>query len=404
MQKGSVRRYDRLPAKARVIREVTAFRKLKKELNTFLEEERVEDVDHVPQSSQLLARVEELFIAGGGGAGRTLPGAFREAQKYGLNVNNVKAVCGTSVGSIVALGVALNLPLDDWERTLNDMPTQDFQDWSWWGSIIRFTETWGLCKGEAMPAYFRRFIKSLSGLDDPTFLELYQAGFTKDLRVVTTNLDKGDLTVFSYRTTPHQKVASAVALSCGVPVLFPPKWIVSPEGKRELHTDGGVLKNYPFGVGSNPNTPLEKQLGIVFVNGATAKNIGKFEKPSIQGFVQYLIALFSAIVFQHPLTLPEPVKQRTIAIRVDHNPFDFTADDLKQARLNHAGAEGVRQFARMVSQRNRKNFEEVKRTIHNTKQPEPFLIRARHAVTAPFLRQSNQSSEGVKPSRPASKT
>ncbi len=132
-----------------------------------------------------LASVEELFIAGGGGAGRTLPGAFLEARKYGLDMDRVKVVCGTSVGSIVALGVTLKVPLEMMVQNLDEMPTDKFQDWSF-ESLLKFPVRWGLCKGEAMPDYFRQMIKRYTGLDDPTFQELYEAGFKKELRVVTT--------------------------------------------------------------------------------------------------------------------------------------------------------------------------------------------------------------------------
>lgn len=316
-------------------------------------------------TSRLLAPVEELFIAGGGGAGRTLPGAFQEARRYGLNLNNIKVVCGTSVGSIIALGITLGIPAKHMSRTLDEMPTEEFQDWNFFESVMSFSERWGLCRGEVMPAYFRRLIYDQTGLDDPTFQELYDAGYKKELRVITTNLSRGDVTVFSYKTTPNKKVAEHVALSCSVPILFPPKWIPSAEGKLELHTDGGVIKNYPFGVGSSPSVPLEKQLGFVFVNGATAKKLIGEQKPLIQTFLQYIAELISAIVFQHPLTLSEPVKQRTIAIRVNHSPLKFNASPEEQQQLDYAGAEGVRSLISQMIARQRDEYKNsLRQAVH----------------------------------------
>lgn len=299
---------------------------------------------------KVLAPVEEIFLAGGGGAGRSLIGAFREAMEYGLDFDNVKVVCGTSVGTIVALGMALNLTVDQMQQELDDLPTDSFQDWDILDSIINFNERWGLCRGETMPACFRELIKKITNgqLYDPTFKELFDAGYKKELRIVTTNLDRGDVKIFSHKTTPNKKVAEAVALSCSVPILFPPKWIVSADGKRELHTDGGVIKNYPFGVGSDPRIDPQKQLGFIFVNGATAKNLDGEHKPKIQSFLQYLAALLSTIVFQHPLTLTESDKQRTVAIQVNHNPFQFTATPEEQEELNKAGARGVRSLVHQL--------------------------------------------------------
>lgn len=317
------------------------------------------------ESLTILSSVEELFISGGGGAGRTLPGAFKEATKFGLDMDKVKVVCGTSVGTIVALGIALGVPIDGMTKVLSDMPTDDFQDWNIIESILKFPVRWGICRGEAMPNYFKLVIKELTGLEDPTFQELYDAGYRKELRIVTTNLDKGDITVFSHKTTPHKKVASTVALSCSVPILYPPQWIVSPDGKRELHTDGGVLKNYPFGVGSDAKVPLEKQLGFIFVNGATARKLNGEQKPFIQSFIQYLATLLSAIVFQHPLTLPEPVKQRTVAIRVNHNPFRFSATPEEQRMLDEAGAQGVRSLVLQMIKRQQDGFQVALRQAYH---------------------------------------
>ena len=297
---------------------------------------------------QILEEVEELFIAGGGGAGRALPSALTEAAKYGLDLKKVKSVCATSVGTIMALAITLEIPLPQIKQLLEEMPAHQFQEWDWWTSLVNFPYTWGWCKGKAMPEYFRQLLKNITGLEDPTFAQLKAAGYRKDLRVVTANLDRGNLTIFSAKETPHQKVADAIALSCSVPLLFPPQWISSADGTLELHADGGVLQNYPYGVGSDQQIPLHKQLGFVFVNGTTARALDGEVNAPIRSFLQYFLSLIAVLIFQHPLTLSEPIKRRTVAIQLNHNPFQFSATQAQQQRLDEAGAQGVRNLVAQI--------------------------------------------------------
>ena len=69
------------------------------------------------------------------------------------------------------------------------------------------------------------------------------------LRVVATNLDKGQSVVFS-----SGKLVEAIVASCSIPVLFSPKII---DGVH--YVDGGVLKNFPV---STINEECEKVIGI----------------------------------------------------------------------------------------------------------------------------------------------
>lgn len=287
------------------------------------------------RSSQLLSKVRELYFAGGAGAGLALRASVLECIRNGLNLDKVKVVCGTSVGALFSLALSLDIPSKDLKKTINSMPGKKFMDWSWWDSLSNFPSRWGWCKGQAIPNYCCKIIKEFTGLEDPTFLELYQAGFKKELRVITANLTRGEVGVFSYRTTPNFKVATAVSVSCSVPVLFPPTWI-----NGELHTDGGIIKNYPFAVGSQ-ESDINKQLGFIFVNKATGLRLNEIETNPINSFFKYLGSLFWSVVFQEPLTLPDEVKRRTIAIDIDHPPWEFEATDAVQKRLNKAGRQGT---------------------------------------------------------------
>jgi predicted acylesterase/phospholipase RssA len=323
----------------------------------------------------LLAPVRELYFGGGGGAGRSYAEAIKEAGRFGLDLNKVRVVVGTSVGAIMALGVALDVDVDQYHDVLEKIPADKFQDWQLTDALSNFSHTWGWCKGEYMPKYFQKFIYERTGLIDPTFQELYDAGYKKELRVIATNLDKREITVFSHINTPHQKIADIVALSSSVPFVFPPKYITSADGVRELHTDGGILKNCPFGVGSPFDTPLEEQLGFI-IDSAVSQESAPVERDyKIKSFAQYVISILSLIIYQHSLALSDKELSRTVAIRVNHSPIKFTASEEEQRKLNEAGAQGVRTLIHQLIKKQSKVDQVTQERETSFSQPLPPKLR-----------------------------
>jgi len=72
-----------------------------------------------------------------------------------------------------------------------------------------------------------------------TFENMKNAGFPP-LRVVAANISSRELRLFSHETTPELGVASAVAASVCLPVIFKP-WKIA----GHLHLDGGLVSNLP---------------------------------------------------------------------------------------------------------------------------------------------------------------
>ncbi len=304
-------------------------------------------VEPTIDKSQLFKPVKELFIAGGGGAGRALPSAFEEAVKHGLDLDNLEVICATSVGTIIGLGIVLGITPSEMRVMLNEMPTHQFQDWSL-KKIYNFFTEWGLCSGKVINNYLLKMIYDKTGLIDPTFLELYEAGYTKEFRVVTTNVSKLRPAIFSHKLTPHKKVSDMVTAACSFPIVFAPHWIVNEQGVLECHSDGGLLRNYPFGFGGDATIPLEQQLGFNFVNKGAAYALDNDRHTLIDTFWQYFTRLLSMIMFQDPLSLPENVKDRTVVINVNHNPLNFDATPEQQQALDLAGIQGVQRLAQKI--------------------------------------------------------
>lgn len=287
--------------------------------------------------------VKEVYFSGGGGAGCAYPSAVKYASDFGLDLSKVEVSCGASVGAIMALGVALEVKAEDLQPLLAGMPTASFQDWSVWNFITKFSTTWGICRGQSMPSYFRQLIKDRTGLDDPTFKELHDAGFKKELRITSTNVSTGEIDVFSYKTKPDIKVAETVALSCFIPAVFPAIRIMNTEGKFDIHTDGGFIQNFPWGIGAKKVVPNEQRLGFVLVN-----SFSKAQRKNITTFFEYIYNLFILNMFQRPLSLTEEQRQRTVTIELNHNPIDFTPDPPQLKYLEESSYKAVKTLAEQI--------------------------------------------------------
>ncbi len=298
--------------------------------------------------SKFFSGVRELALSGGGGAGRAYPAAFVEAARFGLDFEKLEVICATSVGSIVGLGIVIGAPPKDFKKILDNMPTDKFQDWSL-SSILSVFKTWGLCEGKIMPSCFRQIIKEYTGLDDPSFDELY-AATGKEFRVIVANASRKKMQILSHKITPKMSVAEAVGISCSVPILFPPKMIPNSDGELEYYIDGGILKNYPWGVGSPPSRKIEEQLGFIFVNSTAAYALNNDGNNGVFNFLDFLYNLFTLIVFQDPLCLPDAVQARTIAIELALNAFTFTPTEEVQKQMNVAAKRSVRRSVKQVIQ------------------------------------------------------
>lgn len=328
-----------------------------------------------PQAREQFKSVTEVYFAGGGGAGRALPSALAEAQKYGLDFEKLRIVCATSVGTIVGLGVTLGISPMKMKKMLCDMPTDKFQDWSI-RRIFNFFTEWGVCSGNEMNAYVRKMIKDETGLDDPTFLELYEAGYTKEFRVLTTNVSKHKTSIFSHRLTPYKKVAELVTTACSIPIVYAPRWLVNERGELEAHTDGGLIKNYPFGLGGDPLVPIEEQLGFNFVNKGAAYALDNTKHTIIDSFWRYFKSLLSMILFQDPLSVSDSIKDRTVTIAVNHNPLKFDATEQEQLALDRAGIKGVRNLISRMLKNNERKKAQLQEPLIFSRVPSPIVQNA----------------------------
>ena len=183
--------------------------------------------------------IEHLVISGGGQTGLAFYGILRESEQRGFwSASNIKSIYATSVGSFLAVLIALKY---DWPTADNYIINRP------WHTIFKVDIY------SVVQAFGRRGILGVdimeqmlgplfAGKDIPlgiTLGEFYELTGI-ELYFMTTELNAFELVKVSHLTHSDWRVVDAVYASCTLPILFAP---LIRDGK--CYIDGGTLCSYP---------------------------------------------------------------------------------------------------------------------------------------------------------------
>ena len=176
------------------------------------------------------------IFTGGSIRGGAYVGALRAMEELGLNN---KCFVGSSVGSILASLYAIGYNPDELEEIFNDINFDLFKDIN-----FSFSKEFYISKGENFLEWLRdnigkkyygnKYVKNES--PPVTFKD-----FKKDIAILTTDLYKTEVKVFSKQTTPDFEVAKAVRISSSMPGLLKPTEYASC-----LLVDGDLSRSWPI--------------------------------------------------------------------------------------------------------------------------------------------------------------
>lgn len=185
---------------------------------------------------------------GGGVKGIGLVGAIKAAEEAGMQFAKV---AGTSSGSIIAAFLAAGYTADQLELMIRQAPYRDFVKSSSITAIpfidhsIRLVFRLGLHSGQALEQWVEQ---KLAAKGISTFHDLPE----NKLRVLASNITNGKMMVIpedlpDYGLHPGKmKIATAVRMSCSIPIYFQPAILKRSKKRRDLIVDGGLLSNFPL--------------------------------------------------------------------------------------------------------------------------------------------------------------
>jgi len=208
------------------------------------------------------------IIAGGGAKSMSGLGAIHILKRSG-QLKNLKVIAGTSAGSIVAAGIALNRdPVNMCKAFIDEVYTPSFD-------FSNFASTFGLDTG----IHLSKWIDIVLGNKDYTFKSiLEETGMF--LVICTTNLTTCCPVYFNPTDTPDMDVRTAIRMSCSIPVYFS---AIKYDG--QVFVDGALTDAFPYDYVKNlPN--VKKPLGIRYISNEHDLPV---EINSIDKFFQKLI-------------------------------------------------------------------------------------------------------------------
>lgn len=184
--------------------------------------------------------IQHIVISGGGPTGLMSYGAAKYLHEVGFwDINNIKSIHGTSIGSLISVLISLKIDwtdLDDylikrpWEKTFNITP-DDF---------LNIFYTKGIVNNNIVNIVIEYLLK-VTGLSyDITMKEFYNFNQI-ELNFYTVEMNKFEKTTINYKTFPDLKLIDAVKMSSAFPILFQPIIIGDC-----CYLDGGLMCNYPI--------------------------------------------------------------------------------------------------------------------------------------------------------------
>ncbi len=260
------------------------------------------------------APITHLVFEGGGVLGAAYAGAMQALDEQQV-LAGIEGVCGTSIGSVMALMVALRLPVPTIRKLALDTNYHSLQDGGWLGPL-RLLTRFGWYSGKAARKNVEDIITG-SGLGlkaDATFADLRAAG-CRHLKVVATNASRRFPTFFSVTSHPDMCVADAVRMSMSLPFF-----LASVTWQGERYIDGGVMLNYPIDAFHEEGVPDAQTLGFAFCNMSEMHP----EPEPIGGLIRFVKVFLECNRAQQDILLLTDADVRSRTVLITRDPFYST--------------------------------------------------------------------------------
>lgn len=183
--------------------------------------------------------IEHLVISGGCIWGFYEYGALKELHESGFwNINNIKSMYGTSIGSIVAVILALKIDFETIDNYVIHRPWYEL----WQNNSYNALETYNECgvfHKNVLYEFFSPLFKSCDIELNVNMQEFYEKTGI-EIHIFVTELNMFEPIDISYKTHPNWQVVDALYSSSTIPIIFSP--IIQND---KCYIDGGFFNNYP---------------------------------------------------------------------------------------------------------------------------------------------------------------
>lgn len=196
--------------------------------------------------------MEHIVISSSGPNGLIQLGMLAQLLESSyFSLDTIKSIQGTSAGSIIAVLLCIRLPIQDIIDYFIKRPLHKWLK----TDVGQFMQT----KGIVISGFTDLMAPLFHNQDVPltiTMKELYELT-SIDLHVFTTSVTKVEAVDIHHTTFPDLSVIQAIAMSCSIPLMFPPI-----EYQGDYYIDGGLFMHCPL-------PPNEKTIVLYIKNTST---------------------------------------------------------------------------------------------------------------------------------------
>ena len=223
-----------------------------------------------------------LIFEGGGVLGISYLGIIKYLNEKDM-LKNIKKFGGSSVGSHVALLLALNYKYEELVTIMKDLPIDEFKDgnFGFIRNLYRFFVNYGYYKGDYINNYYEALVEKKLNKKNATFLDLYNYN-QNILKITGTCLDDNCLEIFDYINTPYMPLSKAVQISSTIPLIFKPIFY-----NNKNYIDGGCLNNLPFNI-FDSDSEIDNCLAFDLTNNHS-------KNTKINNLKEYILAIINTI-------------------------------------------------------------------------------------------------------------
>jgi len=285
--------------------------------------------------------IKHIVCSGGGLAGFAFYGAIKESHRQGIwKLENIQTIYGTSVGTILAVMLALNYDWDTLDDYLIKRPWQNVFTFNLY-SILDTINKRGMFGIEIIQDIFLPLFNGKDVKMDITLLEFYKLT-NIEIHMCTTDINSFQLIDISHKTHPDWNVIEAIYSSCAVPVLFTPLF-----KNNESYCDGGLLANYPLEQSIKNGANPTEILGIQY-KGSSADECNK-RVTNETSLLDYVISIINRLIglvldkqVAHVIALEYCIWCPSLSI---YDLINTTSDSEIRIRLIQQGIDVVRNKA-----------------------------------------------------------
>ena len=269
-----------------------------------------------------------LCFSGGGIKGISFIGALeRLIEKKLIYLNNINLFVGTSVGSMIAFLLCLDI---DIQEIKDFVLTFNFSKLTGEIDCLNLFEQYGINNGERIKLIFIKFLEIKYNIKDATFEELYKLT-NKKLIIIGTNISKSCEKIFSVDLTPTFSVINAIRISISIPIVFTPVTI-----DNDVFVDGALVNNFPIN-----HCPENQTIGLYI------KNSKECTVNSIQSLVIQCLSITSDTISEIYIN-----KYKKNIIKIINPNYEFTKFDLSldyKKSLLTLGHESINEYINLTN-------------------------------------------------------